>query len=211
MSEHETAQTVDLPVPPDLTGRADGLFSSLINRPLLPANSTEPPDRLGRPWRWAFAIRHRVDWLAVDRHHAVAMFSTSRYRPPHCPPSSSRCGAAPAHHRACAHRCGGAGRRNADRMAVGGRISEGPFVALISFVGRRADEETSGRRRRDGGWRLDRRPESRDGGPSPRIRGRSLVGQTPGQVNHRDVADGAGMTRSTRRDPLPPWCGADRG
>jgi hypothetical protein len=31
-------------------------------------------------------------------------------------------------------------------MAVGGRISEGPFVALISFVGRRADEETSGRR-----------------------------------------------------------------
>ena len=81
MSKHETAQTVDLPVPPDLTGRADGEFSSLINRPLLPANPTEPPDRLGRPWRWAFAIRHRVDWLAVDRHHAVAMFSTSRYRP----------------------------------------------------------------------------------------------------------------------------------
>jgi len=41
MSEHETAQTVDLPVPPDLTGRADGEFSSLINRPLLPANPTE--------------------------------------------------------------------------------------------------------------------------------------------------------------------------
>ena len=36
MSEHEPAQTVDLPVPPDLTGRADGEFSSLINRPLLP-------------------------------------------------------------------------------------------------------------------------------------------------------------------------------
>ena len=115
-------------------------------------------------------------------------------------PSSSRCRAGPAHHRACAHSCGGADRRNADRMAVGGRISEGPFVALVWFVGRRADEETSGRRRRDGRWRLNRRPESRDGGPSPRIRGRSLVGQTPGQVNHRDVADGAGMTRSTRRD-----------
>ena len=27
-------------------------------------------------------------------------------------------------------------------MAVGGRISEGPFVALVWFVGRRADEET---------------------------------------------------------------------
>jgi len=31
----------------------------------------------------------------------------------------------------------------AGRMAVGGRISEGPFVALVWFVGRRADEETS--------------------------------------------------------------------
>jgi hypothetical protein len=58
---------------------------------------------------------------------------------------------------------------------------------------------------------LDRRPESRDGGPSQRIRGRGLVGQPPGQVNHRDVADGAGLTRSTRRDPLQAWCGADRG
>jgi hypothetical protein len=29
-----------------------------------------------------------------------------------------------------------AGRRNADRMVVGGRVSEGPFVALVWFVGR---------------------------------------------------------------------------
>lgn len=32
-------------------------------------------------------------------------------------------------------------------MAVGGRVSEGPFVALVWFVGRGADEEYSGRRR----------------------------------------------------------------
>jgi len=49
MSEHEPAQTVDLPVPPDLTGRADGEFSSLINRPLLPANPTETA-RIGSQW-----------------------------------------------------------------------------------------------------------------------------------------------------------------
>ena len=60
-------------------------------------------------------------------------------------------------------------------------------------------------------WSLDRRPESRDGGPSRRIRGRGLVGQPPGQVNDRDVADGAGVTRSTRRDRLPLCCVADGG
>jgi hypothetical protein len=34
-----------------------------------------------------------------------------------------------------AHRCGEAERLNADHLAVGGRVREGSFVALVWFVG----------------------------------------------------------------------------
>jgi len=44
-------------------------------------------------------------------------------------------GAGTAHNRACAHRCGEAERLNADHLAVGGRVREGSFVALVWFVG----------------------------------------------------------------------------